>query len=129
VSCTCVGGRLEVPSPEGAVCGQILLNTIPPRGGGACTTRAFEGEEGTAGLAVGGGCWSWWRPAGKQCQERRTLAVDQLVLVDPSRGVRQDMAKAGGRSQTEERLCEATTILMISRRRKAMYEGLFRKLN
>jgi hypothetical protein len=39
------------------------------------------------------------------------------------------MAQAGGRSQTEERLCEAVTILRISRRRKAMYGGLLRKLN
>jgi hypothetical protein len=51
------------------------------------------------------------------------------VPVDPSRGVRQDRAQAGGRSQTEERLCEAAAILRISRRRKALYGGLFRKLN
>jgi hypothetical protein len=38
------------------------------------------------------------------------------------------MARAGGLSQTEERLCEAAVILMISRRRKAMYGWLFRKL-
>jgi hypothetical protein len=37
------------------------------------------------------------------------------------------MAHAGGRSQAEERLSEAAaTILMISRRRKAMYGGIFR---
>jgi hypothetical protein len=29
--------------------GQILLNTILRRGGGACTALAFDGEEGTAG--------------------------------------------------------------------------------
>jgi hypothetical protein len=45
--------------------GQILVNTVLPREGGAFTTRAFEGEEGTAGSAVGGGCWRWRRPAGK----------------------------------------------------------------
>jgi hypothetical protein len=45
--------------------GYILLNTILLRGGGACTTEASYGEEGTAGLEVGGGCWSWWWPAGK----------------------------------------------------------------
>jgi hypothetical protein len=39
------------------------------------------------------------------------------------------MAQVGGRSQAEERLCEAAAILMISRRRKALYGGLFRKLN
>jgi hypothetical protein len=33
------------------------------------------------------------------------------------------MAQAGGRSQAEERLCEAAAILRISRRRKAMYGG------
>jgi hypothetical protein len=37
------------------------------------------------------------------------------------------MAQAGDRSQAEERLCEAAAILGISRRRKAMYGGLFRK--
>jgi hypothetical protein len=37
------------------------------------------------------------------------------------------MAHAGGRSQAEERLCEAAAILGISRRRKAMYGGFFRK--
>jgi hypothetical protein len=39
------------------------------------------------------------------------------------------MAHAGGRSQAEERLCEAAAILKISRRQKAMYGGFFRKLN
>jgi hypothetical protein len=38
------------------------------------------------------------------------------------------MAQAGGRSQAEKRLCEAAAILGISRRLKAMYGGLFRKL-
>jgi hypothetical protein len=38
--------------------------------GGGCTTAASDGEEGTAGSAVGGGCWSRWWPAGKQHQER-----------------------------------------------------------
>jgi hypothetical protein len=37
------------------------------------------------------------------------------------------MAHAGGRSQAEERLFEAAAILWISRRRKALYGGLFRK--
>jgi hypothetical protein len=39
------------------------------------------------------------------------------------------MAHAGGWSQAEERLCEAAAILRINRRRKALYGGLFRKLN
>jgi hypothetical protein len=38
------------------------------------------------------------------------------------------MAHAGGRSEAEERLREAAAILRISRRRRAMYGGLFRKL-
>jgi hypothetical protein len=44
---------------------QILLSTVLLRGDGICTTRAFDGEEGTAGSAVRGGCWSWKWPAGK----------------------------------------------------------------
>jgi hypothetical protein len=39
------------------------------------------------------------------------------------------MAHAGGRSHAEERLCEAAAILWIIRRRKALYGGLFGKLN
>ena len=39
------------------------------------------------------------------------------------------MAQAGGRSLAEERLSAAAEILSISRRRKAMYGGLFRILN
>jgi hypothetical protein len=35
------------------------------------------------------------------------------------------MAQTGGRSHAEERLGEAAAILRISRRRKAMYGGLF----
>jgi hypothetical protein len=35
------------------------------------------------------------------------------------------MAEAGGRSQAEERLGAAATILMITCRQKAMYGGLF----
>jgi hypothetical protein len=50
-----------------------------------------------------------------------------LVPVGPSRGVRQDMAHAGGRSQAKERLCEAAATLGISNRRKALYGGLFWK--
>jgi hypothetical protein len=38
------------------------------------------------------------------------------------------MAHAGDRSQVKERLGEAAAILKISRRRKAMYGGLFWKL-
>jgi hypothetical protein len=46
--------------------GLRLLGTDLLRGGGAFTPRAFDSEEGTAGSAVGRGCWSWWWPAGKQ---------------------------------------------------------------
>jgi hypothetical protein len=35
------------------------------------------------------------------------------------------MAQVGGRSQAEERLIEAAAIIRISRRRKALYGGLF----
>jgi hypothetical protein len=49
---------------------QILLNTIRLQGSGACIAEAFDGEEGKAGSTVGGGCWSWWWPSGKQRQER-----------------------------------------------------------
>ena len=35
------------------------------------------------------------------------------------------MTQDGGESQTEERLQEAAAILRISRRRKALYGGLF----
>jgi hypothetical protein len=37
------------------------------------------------------------------------------------------MSNAGGRSQADERLGEAAAILKISRRRKAMYGGIFWK--
>jgi hypothetical protein len=37
--------------------GQILLNAILLQGGGVCTPRAFDSEEGTAGSMVGSGCW------------------------------------------------------------------------
>jgi hypothetical protein len=57
----------------------------------------------------------------------RSLSTSH-VLVEPSRGERHDMAHAGGRSLAEERLGEAAAILNISRRRKAMYGGLFWKL-
>jgi hypothetical protein len=46
----------------------ILMDTI--LGGGTCTSGAFDGEEGTAGSAVGRGHWSWWWLAGKQRHER-----------------------------------------------------------
>jgi hypothetical protein len=55
----------------------------------------------------------------------RSLTVDHLSATQTFPGVRPDMAHAGGRSQAE-RLCEAAAILMISRRRKAMYGGLLR---
>ena len=48
--------------------------------------------------------------------------------VDTSQGGKQDLEQAGGRSQAEERLCEAAEILWISRRRKALYGGLFWKI-
>jgi hypothetical protein len=55
-----------------------------------------------------------------------SLAVDQPCASQTFPGVRHDMAQAGGRSQAEERLCQAAAILMINRRRKSMYGGLFR---
>jgi hypothetical protein len=36
--------------------GQILWRYIPTPWGRACTSRAFDGEEGTAGSMVGRGC-------------------------------------------------------------------------
>jgi hypothetical protein len=57
----------------------------------------------------------------------RSLSTSPM-LVEPSQGERHDMTHAGGRSQAEERLGEAAAILRITRRRKAMYGGLFGKL-
>jgi hypothetical protein len=51
-----------------------------------------------------------------------------LVLVAPSRGARHDVTQAGGRSLAEKWLCKTAAILMISRRRKAMYGRVFLKL-
>jgi hypothetical protein len=51
------------------------------------------------------------------------------VPVEPSRGERHDMTHAGGWSQAEQRLGEAAAILRISHHRRAMYGGLFWKLN
>jgi hypothetical protein len=59
----------------------------------------------------------------------RLLAIDQHCASRNFSGGWQDMAQAGGRSQAEERLCEAAAILRISRRRKAMYGGLVWKLS
>jgi hypothetical protein len=47
------------------------------------------------------------------------------VPVEPSKGERHDVTHDGGQSEAEERLGEAADILRISRRRKAMYGGLF----
>jgi hypothetical protein len=59
--------------------GQILMNTSLLQGGEACTNEAFDGEEGTAGSAVGGGCWSWWWPAGKQRQKKALISRRQAM--------------------------------------------------
>jgi hypothetical protein len=59
----------------------------------------------------------------------RSLSVDQPCASQTFPGVRHDMTHAGGRSQAEERLGEAAAILMISRRRKALYGGLFLDTN
>jgi hypothetical protein len=50
--------------------GLILMGTILLRGVGANNPGEFDGEEGTAGSAVGRGCWSSWWTAGKELQER-----------------------------------------------------------
>jgi hypothetical protein len=55
----------------------------------------------------------------------RSLSTSH-VPVEPSRGESHDMTHAGSWSLAEERLGEAAAILMISRRRKSMYGGLFR---
>jgi hypothetical protein len=47
------------------------------------------------------------------------------VPVAPSRGARDDMTHAGGRSRAKKRLGEAVVILTIIHRRKTMYGGLF----
>jgi hypothetical protein len=38
--------------------GEVVLGTILLRGCGACNPGAFDGDEGTAGSAVGRGCWN-----------------------------------------------------------------------
>jgi hypothetical protein len=76
-----------------------------------------------AGVGVGGG-----KP-GSSAGKGRSLAVDQPCVSGTFPGVRHDMAHAGGRSQAEGRLGEAVAILIISRRRKALYIGRFWKLN
>jgi hypothetical protein len=75
-----------------------------------------------AGVGAGGG------QPGRSARKGRSLAVDQPCASRAFPGMRHDMAHAGGRSQSEERLGEAAAILMIIRRRKAMYGGIFRKL-
>jgi hypothetical protein len=58
----------------------------------------------------------------------RSLSASH-VPVELSRGERHDMTQDGGQSQAEEWLGEAAAILMISRHRKAIYGGIFCKLN
>jgi hypothetical protein len=65
---------------------------------------------------------------GSSAKKGRSLAVDQPRSGRTFPGVRHDMTRAGGRSQAEERLSETAAILRISRRRKALYGGLFWKL-
>jgi hypothetical protein len=80
--------------------------------------RVRPDQRRVAGVRGGGG------------QPESSLATDhRLERVETLRGVRHDMAQAGGRWHAEERLCEAVAILRISRRRKAMYAWHFRKLN
>jgi hypothetical protein len=62
---------------------------------------------------------------GSSATKGRSLAVNQPCASQTFPGVRYDMTQAGGRSQAEERLGEAAAILRISRRRKALYGGLF----
>jgi hypothetical protein len=101
--------------------GQILLNTILIRGGGACTTWALDGEEGTAGSSGEAGVGAGDGQPGSNARKGRSLAVDK-PYASRNLGVRRDMAQAGGRSQAEERLREAAAILRISRRRKPCTE-------
>jgi hypothetical protein len=85
--------------------------------------RVRPDQRWDAGVGDGGG------QLGRRAGKGRSLAVDQPCASRTFPGVRHDMAQAGGRSQAEERLGEAAAILRISRRRKAMYGGLFWKLN
>jgi hypothetical protein len=96
-------------------------------GGGACTSRACGGEEGTAGSAVGRDGAGDGQP-GSIAMKGRSFSVDRPCASRAFPGERHDMIHAGGRSQAEQRLGEAAAILRISRRRKAMYEVLFWKL-
>jgi hypothetical protein len=72
--------------------------------------------------AGGGACGG---QPGSTAMKGRSLAADQPCANRTFPGVRHNMTRAGGRSQAEERLGEAAAILRISRRRKAMYGGLF----
>jgi hypothetical protein len=85
--------------------------------------RVRPDQRWDAGVGAGGG------QSGSIAMKGRSQAVDQPCASQTFPGVRHDMAQAGGRSQAEERLGEAAAILMISRRRKAMYGGLSRILN
>jgi hypothetical protein len=59
---------------------------------------------------------------GSIARKGRSLVVDQPSA---SPGERHDMTHDGGQSQAEDRLGKAAAILMISRRRKAKYGGIF----
>jgi hypothetical protein len=82
--------------------------------------RARPDQRWDAGAGDGGG------QPGSSARKGRSLAVDYPCASKTFPGVRYDMAHAGGRLQAEERLCEAAAILIMSRRQKAMYGGLFR---
>jgi hypothetical protein len=84
--------------------------------------RVRPDQRWDAGVGAGGG-----KP-GSSAWKGRLLAVDQPCTSRTFPGMRHDMAQVGGRSHAEERLGEAAAIPRISRRRKAMYGGLFRKL-
>jgi hypothetical protein len=85
--------------------------------------RVRPNQRWEVGVGAGGG------QPGNIARKGLSLAVDQPCASRTFPGVRQDRARAGGVSHTEERLRVAAAILRISRRRKAMYGGLFRKFN
>jgi hypothetical protein len=60
---------------------------------------------------------------GSSAKKGRSLAVDQPRAGRTFPGDRHDMARAGSRSQAEERLSETAAILKISRRWKPCTEG------
>jgi hypothetical protein len=119
-----LSGAAAGAPPAGAKYSQILCR----HGGNDVCEMFFLARKGTDGSAVGLGCWSWRRTAGKQHHDMELASCLQPCEFMPCEFMGRLLAtQDGGWSQPEERHGPAVAVLRVIRRWRYPVRFFFEK--